>query len=73
VNAEPLGTGSFGFGVADSLHAPTATSMRSAVSGRVIRIPAAPGLLFRYRFTVTNAGSLPVTINRCRFSRTTVR
>jgi hypothetical protein len=63
VNAEPLGTGSFGFGVADSLHATYGDIDALGVSGRVIRIPAAPGLVFRYRFTVTNAGSLPVTIN----------
>jgi hypothetical protein len=61
-NAEPLGTGSFGFGVADSLHATYRDIDAPGVSGRVIRIPAAPGLVFRYRFTVTNAGSLPVTI-----------
>jgi hypothetical protein len=62
VNAEPLGTGSFGFGVADSLHATYSDIDALGVSGRVIRIPAAPGLVFRYRFTVANAGSLPVTI-----------
>ena len=61
-NAEPLGTGSFGFGVADSLHATYRDIDALGVSCRVIRIPAAPGLVFRYRFTVTNAGSLPVTI-----------
>jgi hypothetical protein len=61
-NAEPLGTGSFGFGVADSLHATYSDVDALGVSGRVIRIPAAPGLVFRYRFTVGNAGSLPVTI-----------
>jgi hypothetical protein len=62
VNAEPLGTGSFGFGVADSLHATYSDIDALGVSGRAIRIPAAPGLVFRYRFTVANAGSLPVTI-----------
>ena len=62
VNAEPLGTGSFGFGVADSLHATYSDIDALGVSGRVIRIPAAPGLVFRYRFTVANAGSLPVSI-----------
>jgi len=62
VNAEPLGTGSFGFGVADSLHATYSDIDALGVSGRVIRIPAAPGLVFRYRFTVANTGSLPVTI-----------
>lgn len=61
-NVEPLGTGSFGFGVADSLHASYSDIDALGVSGRVIRIPAAPGLAFRYRFTVANTGSLPVTI-----------
>jgi hypothetical protein len=61
-NAQPLGTGSFDFGVADSLHATYRDIDALGVSGRVIRIPAAPGLVFRYRFTVTNARSLPVTI-----------
>jgi hypothetical protein len=62
VNAEPLGRGSYGFGVADSLHATYSDIDALGVSGRVIRIPAAPGLVFRYRFTVANTGSLPVTI-----------
>jgi hypothetical protein len=61
-NAEPLGTGSFGFGVADSRHATYSDIDALGASGRVIRIPAAPGLAFRYRFTVANTGPLPVTI-----------
>lgn len=61
-NVEPLGRGDFGFGVADSLHATYSDIDALGVSGRVIRIPAAPGLVFRYQFTVANTGSVPVTI-----------